>query len=60
MIPDWNTFGLIPPIRPGEQGHGQDRSPYQVSHILFAICHTHHLIQPILVDQIGIELNAES
>ena len=32
MIPDWNGFGVLPPILPGEDGaasHG--RSPYRVS-----------------------------
>ncbi|MFH1113078.1 MAG: hypothetical protein V1792_04085 [Pseudomonadota bacterium] len=31
MIPDWNIAGVLPPIRPGEDGHGTDRSPYAVS-----------------------------
>ncbi|MHC8491395.1 DUF6932 family protein [Thalassospira sp. SM2505] len=30
MIPDWNLSGLIPPIRPGEDATGTDRSPYNV------------------------------
>ena len=30
-IPDWNTSGIIPPIRPGEPGHSSDRSPYRTS-----------------------------
>ncbi|TGV09037.1 hypothetical protein EN816_31545 [Mesorhizobium sp. M8A.F.Ca.ET.173.01.1.1] len=28
MIPAWNLAGVLPPIRPGEEGHGNDRSPY--------------------------------
>jgi len=28
MIPAWNISGVLPPIRPGEPGHGADRSPY--------------------------------
>ena len=28
MIPSWNLAGFIPPIRPGEEGHSTDRSPY--------------------------------
>jgi hypothetical protein len=31
MIPLWNLAGLIPPIRPGEEGHGTDRSPYNAT-----------------------------
>lgn len=31
MIPSWNIAGLLPPVRPGEQGHGQDRSPYNAT-----------------------------
>lgn len=31
MIPDWNSAGVIPPIRPGASGNDQDRSPYKVS-----------------------------
>lgn len=31
MIPSWNLAGLIPPIRPGEEGHGTDRSPYNAT-----------------------------
>ncbi|ESZ27272.1 hypothetical protein X734_12650 [Mesorhizobium sp. L2C084A000] len=27
-MPAWNLVGLLPPIRPGEEGHGSDRSPY--------------------------------
>jgi len=30
-IPDWNTSGIIPPIRPGEPGHSPERSPYRTS-----------------------------
>lgn len=29
MIPAWNLQGVIPPIRPGAQGHDSDRSPYK-------------------------------
>lgn len=29
-IPAWNSAGVIPPIRPGVQGHDLDRSPYFV------------------------------
>ena len=28
MIPTWNLQGVIPPTRPGVQGHDPDRSPY--------------------------------
>ncbi|WP_211453497.1 DUF6932 family protein [Collimonas antrihumi] len=28
MIPAWTMSGILPPIRPGELGHGADRSPY--------------------------------
>ena len=31
MIPAWNISGVLPPIRPGEQGHSHDRSPYVAS-----------------------------
>ncbi len=31
MIPQWNSAGVIPPIRPGQAGHSADRSPYVVS-----------------------------
>ena len=30
-IPEWNISGVIPPIRPGEQGASPDRSPYKVT-----------------------------
>lgn len=30
MIPAWNMAGVIPPIRPGQQGGSSDRSPYIV------------------------------
>jgi hypothetical protein len=30
-IPDWNTSGIIPPIRPGEPGHSPQRSPYKAT-----------------------------
>jgi hypothetical protein len=30
-IPDWNTSGFIPPIRPGEPGHSPQRSPYKAT-----------------------------
>lgn len=30
-IPDWNTSGIIPPIRPGEPGHSAERSPYKTT-----------------------------
>lgn len=30
-IPNWNTFGIIPPIRPGEPGHSSQRSPYKAT-----------------------------
>ena len=30
-IPDWNTSGIIPPIRPGEAGHSPERSPYKTT-----------------------------
>lgn len=29
MIPAWNLQGVIPPVRPGAQGHDSDRSPYK-------------------------------
>ncbi len=28
MIPAWNISAVLPPIRPGAQGHSPDRSPY--------------------------------
>lgn len=28
MIPDFNIHGVIPPIRPGEPGHSDDRAPF--------------------------------
>ena len=28
MIPDWNIAGVLPPIRPGQDGTSGDRSPY--------------------------------
>ena len=31
MIPAWNVSGVLPPIRPGEEGHGPDRSPYHTT-----------------------------
>jgi hypothetical protein len=30
MIPNWNSSSVLPPIRPGHQGHSPDRSPYRV------------------------------
>jgi len=30
-IPNWNTSGIIPPIRPGEPGHSPQRSPYKAT-----------------------------
>ena len=30
-IPDWNTSGIIPPIRPGQPGHSAERSPYKAT-----------------------------
>jgi hypothetical protein len=30
-IPPWNPAAVLPPIRPGQPGHGADRSPYRVS-----------------------------
>ena len=30
-IPDWNTSGIIPPIRPGQPGHSAERSPYKTT-----------------------------
>lgn len=30
MIPAWTMAGVLPPIRPGQSGHSQDRSPYCV------------------------------
>jgi hypothetical protein len=30
MIPDWNNSAVLPPVRPGAQGHSPDRSPYRV------------------------------
>lgn len=29
-LPVWDELGLLPPIRPGAQTHGRDRSPYLV------------------------------
>ena len=31
MIPDWNSQGVLPPVRPGAGGTAADRSPYRVS-----------------------------
>ena len=31
MIPDWNSQGVLPPVRPGTDGSAADRSPYRVS-----------------------------
>lgn len=31
MIPEWNIANVLPPIRPGAQGHSSDRSPYKVT-----------------------------
>ena len=31
MIPAWNSQGVLPPIRQGTSGSGQDRSPYCVT-----------------------------
>lgn len=31
MIPDWNISAVLPPIRPGAEGHSFDRSPYKAS-----------------------------
>lgn len=28
-IPPWDSLGVLPPIRPGQQGHHPDRSPYR-------------------------------
>ncbi|WP_420396285.1 DUF6932 family protein [Nioella sp.] len=28
-VPNWNVYGVIPPIRPGQPGHSPDRSPYK-------------------------------
>ncbi len=30
MIPAWNSAGVLPAIRPSQQGHSPDRSPYSV------------------------------
>lgn len=30
MIPQWNNVGILPPIRPGQEGNSPDRSPYRV------------------------------
>ena len=31
MIPNWNTVtSALPPVRPGQEGHSPDRSPYKV------------------------------
>ncbi|WP_085587607.1 hypothetical protein [Thalassospira sp. MCCC 1A01428] len=35
-IPDWNMAGVVPPIRPGANPAGKNRSPYKVSLIDFA------------------------
>jgi hypothetical protein len=37
MIPAWEMSGVLPPIRPGEQGHSCDRSPYVTS--------LHHIVE---------------
>ena len=31
MIPDWNSQGVLPPIRPGAGGDSTERAPYRVS-----------------------------
>jgi hypothetical protein len=36
-IPDWNTSGIIPPIRPGAPGNSPQRSPYKAT--LFDVIH---------------------
>lgn len=30
-IPDWNMAGVVPPVRPGEDPAGGDRSPYRIA-----------------------------
>lgn len=30
MIPSWTMAGVLPPIRPGQEGHSPERSPYCV------------------------------
>lgn len=31
VMPDWDSMGVLPPIRPGMLGSSPDRSPYRVS-----------------------------
>ncbi len=31
MIPEWTNAHILPPIRPQEEGHSRDRSPYRTS-----------------------------
>lgn len=31
MNPEWDSSGVLPPIKPGTQGHSTERSPYLVS-----------------------------
>jgi hypothetical protein len=31
VIPDWNLFGILPPIRPGSTAIAHDRSPYRAT-----------------------------
>jgi hypothetical protein len=35
MIPDFNIHGVVPPIRPGELGHSDDRAPYPTDMLTF-------------------------
>ncbi len=31
ILPQWNSIGVLPPVRPEERGHSMKRSPYRVS-----------------------------
>lgn len=39
-IPEWNTAGVIPPIRPGAEGHSPDRSPYPTTMTELVLCYS--------------------
>jgi len=35
MIPGFDIYGLLPPIRPGAPGHSRDRAPYRTDALTF-------------------------
>jgi hypothetical protein len=47
LIPPWNSFAVLPPIRPGQSGHSADRSPYRVSlvEVVERFAHGHERIR---------------